>query len=35
MAEVTIRKKMESYLWSIGMNWEAVVNGQNTLDAWF
>ena len=35
MAEVTIKKKMESYIWSIGLNWEAVVNGQNTLDAWF
>lgn len=35
MAEVTIKKKMESYIWSIGLNWEAVINGQNTLDAWF
>lgn len=35
MAEVTIRKKMESYLWSVGMDWEAVVNGQQDLSAWF
>jgi DNA polymerase elongation subunit (family B)/intein/homing endonuclease len=35
MADVTIKKKMESYIWSIGMNWDAVVNGQQSLDKWF
>lgn len=35
MADVTIRKKMESYIWSIGLSWSHVVDGQRSLDAWF
>lgn len=35
MADVVIRKKMESYIWSINMKWDAIVNGQRDLSAWF
>lgn len=35
MADVTIKKKMESYMWSVGASWDDVVNGQKDLSAWF
>jgi len=35
MADKCIKDKMESYMWSIGLNWESAINGQNTLEAWF
>lgn len=35
MAEKTIKKKMESYIWSIGYNWDNLVHGQKSLDDWF
>ena len=35
MANVTIRKKLESYLWSLGFDWNTVVDGQLSLEKWF
>ena len=35
MAEKTIKKKMESYIWSIGHDWNSLVLGQKSLDQWF
>ncbi len=35
MADKTIRQKMESYIWSIGYDWNVVVNGQQNLGNWF
>lgn len=35
MAEKVIKNKMESYMWSIGYDWDTVVHGQCSLDAWF
>ena len=35
MADIVIRKKMESYLWSLGLEWNTIVEGQQSLDKWF
>ncbi len=35
MADVTIKKKMESYLWSLNLDWSSMIDGQKDLSAWF
>lgn len=35
MADTTIRKKMESYLWSLNMDWNTMIDGQCDLTKWF
>ncbi len=34
MAEKVIKNKMESYMWSIGYDWNTIIHGQCSLDAW-
>jgi DNA polymerase I len=34
MAQICIRKKMESYLWSLNLDWNTVIEGQHSLDKW-
>lgn len=35
MADKTIKQKMESYMWSIGYDWNKTINGQVGFDQWF
>lgn len=35
MADKCIKMKLESYLKSLDMDWNSMIEGQNTLDAWF
>ena len=35
MADKCIKRKLESYLWSLNMEWNSMIEGQNTLEAWF
>ena len=35
MADVTIKKKMESYLWSLKLDWSSMIDGQRDLSQWF